>query len=328
MKKSKRIILIVAAVCFFVGLVIIFSAYAANGFRFIGTFGSDSGEIITEKIRESFSKIEFNCDSGDLVIYESDDGGCTVSYPDSGRHKYTVEVVDGKLTVTDTDERNWFEKLFLYNGSSPVSVKLPKTEIDRISVSSLSGDITLSGGTFKEADINVKSGDIEVNTAVNKSVRIESTSGDIRIGGSNNPVKLSCEKLTIGSTSGDILIDGVAGDTDISVNSHSGDIYLDSSECGNLDVSLTSGDIDIVDFRVKDTLSINVTSGDVCFRNSDAGDIDITLTSGDVTGTLLTEKIFSCNTASGDISIPQTSGGGRCSIRTTSGDISLKIKDK
>ena len=328
MKKSKKITLIIAAVCFVVGLAIIGCYYATHGFRFTGTFGSDNGEIKTETVTKAFSEIEFDGTSGDLCVYESDDQECTVSYPDSERHAFIVEVVDGKLRVTDKDDRNWFEKLFLYNGSSLVSIKLPKGEYKRISVASMSSDINVSGGTFDDVDIDVKSGDIEINTAVNKNIIIDSISGDIRIGGSNNSVKTSPDKLTIRSTSGDILIDRVEGDTDISVTTHSGDLFLASSECGTLDISLTSGDVDFFDFNVKGALSISGRSGDVDFSNSDAGSIDISLTNGDVTGTLLSEKIFSCKTTSGDISIPQTSGGGKCSIRLTSGDVDLKIAGK
>ena len=48
-------------------------------------------------------------------------------------------------------------------------------------------------------------------------------------------------------------------------------------------------------------------------------------TTGDVTGTLLTEKTFSTDTSTGDVSVPNPSSGGKCEIKTSTGDITISI---
>ena len=46
---------------------------------------------------------------------------------------------------------------------------------------------------------------------------------------------------------------------------------------------------------------------------------------GNVTGSLLTEKIFLTETGTGRVEVPQTATGGKCQIRTGTGDIRIKI---
>jgi DUF4097 and DUF4098 domain-containing protein YvlB len=63
----------------------------------------------------------------------------------------------------------------------------------------------------------------------------------------------------------------------------------------------------------------------VKFEKSDAAELSIKTDTGDVTGTLLTEKIFDAKSSTGDVDVPKTGSGGKCEIRTGTGDIRIKI---
>lgn len=59
---------------------------------------------------------------------------------------------------------------------------------------------------------------------------------------------------------------------------------------------------------------------------SDAAEIYVRTDTGDVTGSLLTDKIFFAETDTGDIDVPESVEGGKCKIKTDTGDISIKIE--
>ena len=59
------------------------------------------------------------------------------------------------------------------------------------------------------------------------------------------------------------------------------------------------------------------------FKDVDAKDVSVTTDTGDVRGNLLSDKIFFTRTDTGEISVPQTTTGGKCEIMTSTGDIRL-----
>jgi DUF4097 and DUF4098 domain-containing protein YvlB len=63
----------------------------------------------------------------------------------------------------------------------------------------------------------------------------------------------------------------------------------------------------------------------VRFEACDAEEIIIHTDTGDVTGTLLTPKIFQVETDTGRVDIPESGSGGKCQIKTDTGDIQVEI---
>ena len=72
-------------------------------------------------------------------------------------------------------------------------------------------------------------------------------------------------------------------------------------------------------------LSIKRSTGNVKFRSCDAAELYVKTSTGNVTGSLLTDKVFITETGTGRIDVPETSVGGRCEIKTDTGDIEIKI---
>ena len=73
-------------------------------------------------------------------------------------------------------------------------------------------------------------------------------------------------------------------------------------------------------------MNIDTDTGDVKLDACDANSIDIETDTGDVMGSLITPKIFDTDTDTGRVSVPQSSEGGFCKIRTDTGDINIEIE--
>ena len=58
---------------------------------------------------------------------------------------------------------------------------------------------------------------------------------------------------------------------------------------------------------------------------SDAGTINIKTGTGDVSGSLLSGKVFSVTSDTGNVKVPDTQSGGLCEIHTNTGDINITV---
>ena len=70
-------------------------------------------------------------------------------------------------------------------------------------------------------------------------------------------------------------------------------------------------------------LNINGVTGDIKFDQCDALNIFVETTTGSVKGTIMTSKIFNCQSTSGSVHYPDTYTGGICKIKTTTGTINI-----
>lgn len=152
-----------------------------------------------------------------------------------------------------------------------------------------------------------------------ESLYVLSVSGNIDI-----PNEFSFAEAEIRNTSGDVKF-SAAVKNDLSVKTVSGNIELANIECQNATAASTSGEIVFSKVIAQENMHIESVSGDVDLLKCDADSLWIKTTSGDVSGTLLTEKKFITDTVSGDIDVPKSTFGGKCEIKTTSGDIEFTV---
>lgn len=67
------------------------------------------------------------------------------------------------------------------------------------------------------------------------------------------------------------------------------------------------------------------STGYVRFDKCGAAELYVETDTGDVTGSLLSDKVFITDTDAGDVDVPKTASGGRCEIRTDTGDIKIEV---
>lgn len=134
---------------------------------------------------------------------------------------------------------------------------------------------------------------------VYESVKLRTSSGDIRVR------SLEAQTLELSATSGDICADGL--------------------RLAQLRAETRSGEVKLTDVEAEH-FTVSATSGDIALEGCDGAVLDLRATSGDVKGTLRTGKRFDVFTSSGSVRVPADEGSDLCTIRTSSGDIRLRIE--
>lgn len=132
-------------------------------------------------------------------------------------------------------------------GGLSITTSSGDIDLDRIgcrtaSIVSTSGDVDMRK-LLAEGSLQVRStsGDIEADSCTADTANLSSTSGDVGATGTHSP------RMTAGSTSGDISLEGVSVTEKLGVNTVSGDIDLRvTTECPSVKLEAVSGKIDAV----------------------------------------------------------------------------------
>ena len=315
MKKSKKIALLTAAIMVAVGIVSVISAAVSLGFDFT-KMNTVRFKAATHTVNQSFTSVSIDAMDCDVKFYPSENRKCEIKCDENEKVKHTVSVKDGTLTVKRQDSRKWYERIGIYGNSSTLSVYLPKAEYKSLKVSSLSGDIYVPNFlTFASADIQTASGDISYEGNTSENLSLKSVSGDLNIDG------VKPDKLAVKTTSGDIKISHADVKGSIQVKAVSGEAELENIKGQSISANSTSGDITFSDTVMSGEIRAESVSGNITLKGCDAATLNFKSTSGDVEGSLLTGKVYTTDTKSGDVDVPNSTTGGKCTISTVSGNI-------
>ena len=299
MKNIVKIPLIIAGVLIGLGVIIIAVGFAVGGTSWL--FGSSKMEDKTVEIKDSFDSIKVETDSIDVRFAPAQDGNCRVEAHLSDTMSFTAEVKNNTLTISCKDRRHWYQFINFHSFDGKMTVYLPEGAYSSLKLTSASGNIQISDcASFGFVDITTASGDVAASAN-------------------------GIESLSVSTASGDVLYDSQKSSATIQLNTASGDIELKNVSCKNLKIHSVSGEVSLSRTVCSDKLAINTTSGDVDLSACDAEEITVNSVSGDVSGSLLSDKVFSAHSVSGDVRVPQDGNGGKCAIKTTSGDISIRI---
>jgi DUF4097 and DUF4098 domain-containing protein YvlB len=132
--------------------------------------------------------------------------------------------------------------------------------------------------------------------------------------------------LDFETDTGDIRVKGAKVTSRVEFSTDTGDMELYSVRCESLCTESDTGEQGLEDVIVNGTAQLKSSSGDIDLLSFDAEEIFIKASTGDVFGILLSEKKFDVDSSTGDIRVPQDGDGGLCEIRTSTGDIEMKIQ--
>lgn len=149
---------------------------------------------------------------------------------------------------------------------------------------------------------------------------VDNTTGDVRL-----PQGITFGDMDISVTTGDLFL-GASATGHISCKSTTGEVKMRGVRCAALTASGTTGDLEMEDVVVSGKITVTRTTGDVEFERCDGGELYIKVSTGDVEGTLLTPKTFKCKATTGKVDVPNPSEGGLCQIKTTTGDIEIRVR--
>ena len=342
MKKSVWISMIVAVACILAGLACIAVGHAMGGHRFMKSNIESKDYTVTE----DFQNIRVDTISADVTFVPSEDGACRVVTKDDGRMDYTVGVIDATLTVSAEVKEPWYKRpfsLFGGAGGARVTIYLPATEYQSLTVKTTTGGIEVNGrlNILGNVSLTATTGDIEwqgsaerlfakattgeislENVTVAETITVETTTGGIDltrvIGGS----------LDIHATTGDIELVDSAITGQITAEVSTGEMTLTRVTCDGLDTQTTSGRIELTDTVAEGHIRAKTNSGAIRLVRADAATLSLKTTSGSVAGSLRTPKVIYAHSTSGSVNVPKFTEGGLCEIETTSGSIRITIADE
>lgn len=243
-----------------------------------------------DEVRIEGSFVDIYVKNGDRVYFQGEITGSG----DEGDYAFDTDIVGKTLVirVERKSERGW---------------KNYRIQNSRI-------DLTVANGV--KLDIDNSSGDVNVANLRASSSRIEASSGDITL-------RKVVANLKVETSSGDIDIDGLTGDSDI--ESTSGDQEIFNTK-GNIESRASSGDIKISGFE--GDLEVKATSGDVELRNG-KGAIRARTSSGEIDGygVELTDDSY-LNATSGNVEMDFVNNISDLSfdLTATSGDLEVGNK--
>ena len=320
MSKAKKTWLIAAAVLVVAGLALFAISMSANHWDF-SKLGTEEYETYLYEIDETFSSIEIDTQTADLVFAVSEDDTCRVDFyvPESVMRR--AEVQNGTLHVQTLDD-NWSMEFGIRYRSPEVTLYLPKTVYAALTIEGTTGDIEIPEAfQFENVDVTLSTGDVNFYASASDTVNILATTGNIRV------ENVAVGALALATSTGEITVSDVTCQGDLTANVTTGAVSVTETTCRNFNSIGTTGEVSLKRLLAAGKISIERSTGDVRFDRADAAELFVKTSTGDVTGTLLSEKIFFAESSTGDVSVPHTTTGGTCEVTTSTGDIRIKIAE-
>lgn len=319
MSKNKLWI-IIAISLLAVGFLIFSGAMIALNFDF-SNLTTMEYETNTYELSEDFNKISIDADAAEIEFVLSDNRQCKIVCVEREKLKYSVAVKDETLTIGTVNTRKWYDYIGISFGEAKITVYLPKTEYASLLIKGSTGDIELPKDfAFETVDISATTGAVECRASASELMKIKLTTGDIRV------ENASVGMLDLSVTTGGVTASEINCEGEIKVSVSTGRTKLTDISCKGFISSGSTGKVILKNVIAAENFSIERSTGDVIFEGSDAAEIYVKTSTGDVTGTLLSEKVFIAESNTGSVNVPKTVTGGKCEIKTSTGDIKIDIQ--
>lgn len=320
MSKKNKLWIITAISLLAVGMLIFAGAMIALDFDFT-KLSTVKYETNTYEVNEDFHKISIDADTTEIEFVLSNNKQCKIVCFEKEKVKHSVAVKGGTLTIGTVDTRKWYDYIGFSFGESKMTVYLPKAEYASLLINGSTGDIEIPKDfAFDTVDISASTGAVECYASASELMKIKLSTGAVRV------ENVSVGMLDLSVTTGGVTASSINCDGDIQVAVSTGKTKLTDISCKEVISSGSTGDIILKNVIAAENFSIERSTGDVIFEGSDAAEIYAKTSTGDVTGTLLSEKVFITETNTGSVNVPKTITGGKCELKTSTGDIQIDIQ--
>lgn len=186
MSKTKKAV-IIGFVLVGIGVIIGFIGIAIGGFKFpngavdLTTMKALHAEKKTVQIADAFDKIEIaGASSMDIEICKSKTGKNYVEYYDTDDWTSRVDVKDHVLKFTTDDKGKHKAVVSLGFGKDTAArLYLADAEYKEISVTTLSGYVTIQDVNAGTVNVSASSGDIDLESCDAEKFDITTSSGDV-----------------------------------------------------------------------------------------------------------------------------------------------------
>lgn len=132
---------------------------------------------------------------------------------------------------------------------------------------------------------------------------------------------LNVETDTGAITLRDTVVNGMS-----EISSDTGEITISHCQLSRAELDSDSADILLNYTTCGGTLKAESDVGNVIFDQSDAAEILVETDTGDISGTLLSDKVFTAKSRTGMVVVPESLTGGRCVLNSDTGNIQVRIR--
>lgn len=320
MNLTAKIWLTVAAALILLGAILFTVAMSASGWD-LNKLGTVTYTTNTYEPGGDFQNISIDVDTTEIELVPADDGTCKVVCFEDEKIKHSVSVQNGTLTIKTVDTRKWYEHISLSFGKPKLTVYLPQTEYGSLAVKTDTGDMTIPEAlSFESLSIKGDTCDVNCFASARESVEIDLSTGAITLEG------VTAGQMKLTTDTGRIRVRRAAVSEHIRIETDTGRVTLEDCSCNDLDAKSDTGSITLENVVASGKFEIESDTGDVALTNSDAAEISVQTDTGDVTGQLLSDKIFLTETDTGRVNVPKSTTGGKCEIKTSTGDIRVGVR--
>lgn len=320
MHKTLKLRSVIAAVVV-VFAVVAFAGVMAGCDMDLSRFAGTEYVTKTYEVQEEFYSISIDVDTSKIEFVPAGEENGKVVCMETQKVTHCVSVQDSTLRIEIVDTRKWYEQISILFESPKMTVYLPQSEYVSLRIDTDTGDIVIpkdfSFGTMR---VEGDTADVECYASVLDTVKIESDTGNIRLD------TAAAGQVDLATDTGDVVVSSVAVTNGMTIETDTGNIKLTDITCTDITAQSDTGDIQFKNVLATASLSAQNDTGNVKFDDSDAAEITVRTSTGNVTGTLRSEKVFLTETSTGRIRVPETTSGGKCEIKTSTGNIDISIK--
>ncbi len=269
-------------------------------------FNTDSifSVTVTERhqdITDAITSVEVDTEIYDVEIIRAS-GGSAITVNENNKRPVMIYTSGAALVIEEIEDESlagFFARAFGKSKDCKITVCIPTdNEFELIDISTETGNITIEDG-FKA-----------------KRTELESETGNIALS------DISTGALDISSETGNVSLESVASlATEIETNT--GNISLWSSSAESLNIESDTGNVLVKESTVKKSTDVSTSSGNVSLDLFSSAGITVETGTGDISGRLTCEMIFYARSTTGKVSVPKSTSGGLCDIRSTTGNIAF-----
>ncbi len=321
MKTRTKVWLIIAVSFILIGCLIFGGMMTVLNWDFT-KLSSSKTETNDYVLTEKFENISISINTADIMFVESNDDNIRVECIEDANEKHTVKLEDNTLDISYKSTKKWYHYIGFDFTVPKITVYIPAGDYGVLTIDSNTGDVHIPDVfSFSSIDVSLSTGNVYNYSSSNGDVKIKTSTGHITID------KINADSLDLSVSTGCIKVSDVTATGDINIKVSTGDSYLTDITCKNLISKGNTGDLCLNNVIATEKYDIIRTTGDVTLDSCDADEINIKTDTGDVEGTLLSDKIYSVNTSTGNVNVPRATTGGICEITTSTGDITISVND-
>ncbi len=271
----KKGFIIAAVVLIAAGIILFTGALIAADFD-TTKLGTAKYETNSYTLDEPFRNIDIDTHIADIIFKPAADGIACVTCFEQTKMRHTVAVEGGTLKIGVDDDRSLYDRLSFFNKPLTITVYLPQSEFDNISIHTSTGDIRFDKLSAKEIKLKTSTGDITVSSVnCSGTVSAKVSTGDI------NFTDIMCNTLTTEGSTGDVLLDCCRA-AKIQIKTSTGDVRFDGSDAEDITVKTSTGDVTGT-LRSGKRFTVKTSTGDVSVpASTDGGNCEITTSTGDI----------------------------------------------